>query len=301
MLKGDSKFTHIKGCSEQIEHPFLYILIVFPQLSEFYDIIPVSVKRKGDYMKALGSIPHSVPVEKILQSIGENILLADKSYNIVWMNPAAVSLLSQVAPLFGLETVEEIIGMNMASFHKSPSRQGNIMNSLTTTHRARIHIKEKFVADIIVTPVFSEEEIKAYIVMLMDVTTTSEEEERREGLIKVLSIPIMRIWDNTIAIPLFGEFDLDRGELLLNRVLNNTVDNRIQYVLVDVSGLSEWNNETGSYIKKLGDSLKLIGAECYIAGMTPEAAISFSGFDFNYLTFSNIQSGLLHVLENERN
>jgi rsbT co-antagonist protein RsbR len=273
----------------------------FQNLPDDYDILPVSVLRKGDYMKALGSLPKSVPAADILQSIGENILIADKSYNVVWMNPAAASLLSHVAPLFGVESVEEIIGMNMSTFHKAPSRQENIMQNLTSTHRARIHIKDKFVADIIITPVFSDKEIKAYIVMLMDVTTMAEEERRREGLIKALSVPIMRIWDNAIAIPLFGDFDLDRGELLLNRVLQNTVENRIHYVLVDVSGLTQWNTETGSYIKKLGDSLKLIGAECYIAGMTPEAAMSFSAFNFNYPTFSNIQSGLIHVLEKERN
>lgn len=250
-------------------------------------------------MKALGSLPNTVPAENILESIGENILIADTSYNVVWMNPSAANLLSHIVPLFGLEKVEDILGLNMSFFHITPSRQENIMSSLTSTHRARIHIKDTFVADIIITPVRSDNEIHAYIVMLMDVTTTAEEEWRKERLIKALSVPIMQIWDSAIAIPLFGDFDLDRGELLLNRVLQYTVEHRIKYVLVDVSGLTEWNNETGSYIKKLGDTVRIIGAECYIAGISPEAAISFSQFDFNYPTFASIQTGLLKVLENE--
>lgn len=251
-------------------------------------------------MKALGSLPNTVPAANILESIGENILIADTSYNVVWMNPSAANLLSHIVPLFGIEKVENVLGLNMSIFHKTPSRQENIMKSLTSTHRARIHIKDTFVADIIITPVITNNEIQAYIVMLMDVTTTAEEEGRKERQIKALSVPIMKIWDSTIAIPLFGDFDFDRGELLLNRVLQNTVENRIKYVLVDVSGVTEWNSETGSYIKKLGDTLRIIGAECYIAGLSPEAAISFSEYDFNYTTFTSIQTGLLKVLENEK-
>ena len=250
-------------------------------------------------MKALGSLPDIVPAANILESIGENILIADLNYNVVWINPIAAKLLSQVAPLFGLEKAEDVIGKNMSFFHKAPARQEYIMDTLTTTHKARIHIKEKFVTDIIITPVYAEHDIKAYIVMLMDVTTMAEEESRRDRQIKALSVPIMRIWNSAIAIPLFGDFDLDRGELLLTRVLQNAVDNRIRHVLVDVSGLTHWNAETGSYIKKLGDTLGMIGTECYIAGISPEAAMSFSAFDFKYPTFASIQDGLIHVLEKE--
>lgn len=250
-------------------------------------------------MKALGALPEAVPAVKILESIGENILIADTHFNIIWINPVASTLLAHAVPLYGLNSVEEVIGLNMSFFHKTPAHQQAIMDQLTSTHRARIHIKGKFVADIIVTPVMDEKVIKAYIVMLMDVTTTSEEEKRRDLQIKALSVPIMQIWDSTIAIPLLGGFDLDRGELLLSRVLENAVTNRIRHVLVDVSGLNDWNNETGAYIKKLGDTLRVIGAKCYIAGISPEAAISFLAFNFTFPTFTSIQSGLIHVMEND--
>lgn len=250
-------------------------------------------------MKAIGALPENVSAVKILESIGENILLADTHFNIIWINPVAASLLSQVAPLYGIENVEKLIGLNMSFFHKAPQRQQAIMEQLHSTHRARIHIKGKFVTDIIVTPVKEDEGIKAYIVMLMDVTTTSDEEKRKEKQIKALSVPIMQVWENTIAIPLFGEFDLERGELLLSRVLQYVVKNRISYVLVDLGGLSDWNTETGAYIKKLGDSLRIIGAECFIAGIAPEAAVSFTAFDFNYPTFTSIKNGLVHVMRKE--
>ncbi|HAQ07215.1 MAG TPA: RsbR, positive regulator of sigma-B, partial [Bacillus bacterium] len=46
-------------------------------------------------MKALGSLPDIVPAANILESIGENILIADLNYNVVWINPIAAKLLSQ--------------------------------------------------------------------------------------------------------------------------------------------------------------------------------------------------------------
>lgn len=251
-------------------------------------------------MKNLGSLPENIPALNILDSLGENIIVSDKQYDIVWVNVKAASLLSQVVPLFGINDVSQIIGMNMSRFHKDPSRQEKIMGKLTGTHRARITIKNHFVADIIVNPVYSNEEIIGYVALLQDVTTKAEEEKRKEQLIQDLSIPILKVWDSTIAIPLFGSFDIDRGELLLSRVLDSCTSNGNQYVLIDVSGLTEYNAETAAYIKKLYDTLRLVGAECIIVGISSELAVKFSEHKFTFSTFATAQQGLEFILNSRK-
>lgn len=69
--------------------------------------------------------------------------------------------MTDLAPLFGLVSAEEMIGLNMGTFHQAPSYQLKIMNELTEIHKARITIREKFAADIVITPI--KNEIDGYV------------------------------------------------------------------------------------------------------------------------------------------
>ncbi|WML47965.1 RsbR, positive regulator of sigma-B [Neobacillus sp. PS3-34] len=250
-------------------------------------------------MKSHGHLPEAIPSLNILENMGENIIVADINYNIVWVNKKASSLLAKIVPLFGLDDISDMIGLNMSHFHKNPERQERIMEHLTGTHKARITIKDQFVADIIVNTIYNNDQITGYVALLQDVTTKAEEENRKEQMIDALSVPILKIWHKTIAIPLFGGFDMDRGELLVTRVLETCTKNRIQFVLVDLSGLTEYREETASYIKKLCDTLRLIGAECIIVGISADLAVNFAGSSFNSPTFSTSQQGLQYILKIE--
>lgn len=115
---------------------------------------------------------------KILGAIGENIIVADVDYNIVWMNPHAEKLLKKIIPLFNIDSVGDLIGTNMNHFHRNPDYQINIMNNLTETYNSRINIKDTYIADIIINPIKDNATIVGYVVMLMDVTTKVQEEKR---------------------------------------------------------------------------------------------------------------------------
>ncbi|WP_257967929.1 hypothetical protein [Peribacillus deserti] len=156
------------------------------------------------------------------------------------MNSRAKQLFSIIAPLFGLSDANEIIGLNMNHFHKRPQHQNKIMETMSEGHRARITIKDQFVGDIVITPIKNEESvIEGYVVMLMDVTTKAEEERKKEHLIHALSIPMIRIWKKTIALPLIGEFDLDRGDRLISSVLQECASDANQSADPETNRLSE--------------------------------------------------------------
>lgn len=251
-------------------------------------------------MTAIGTIPTNISLLNALDHIGETIMIADNSYTIRWMNTEACRLLSEVAPLYGIEDCEEIIGMNMDRFHKFPERQKQTMSKLTGVHRARINILNKFVTDIVVTPIKNDEDgIEGYIVMLMDVTTQAEEQQRAEKLIKELSIPMLHIWDKTIALPLIGEFDKTRSDQLIATVLTECADKRIEYVLVDLSGITEFENQIRYQIQMMADSLGLIGTSCILVGISPELAMSIVQLESNTPTFSSAYSGLRYIMEKQ--
>jgi len=252
-------------------------------------------------MAAIGIIPDNISLLTALDNIGETIMIADNAYTIRWMNSEACRLLTEVAPLYGFENCEEMIGMSMDAFHSHPERQREMMDKLTKTHRARINIQNEFVTDIVVTPVKDDDDrISGYIVMLMDVTTQAEEQKRNERLIKELSIPILHIWDKTIALPLIGEFDKYRSDELIAAVLMECAEKRIEYVLVDLSGITEFESQIRYQIQMMTDSLKLIGTDCILVGISPKLAMSIVALESRTRTFSTAYAGLKHIIEQQR-
>ncbi|WP_408009119.1 STAS domain-containing protein [Pseudalkalibacillus sp. A8] len=171
-----------------------------------------------------------------------------------------------------------------------------MMKQLSDTHRARINIRDQFVADIIVTPIKNESgKIDGYVVKLMDVTTKAEEEIRKDKLIEELSTLIIKIWDKTIAIPLIGAFDQERSEHLTSFVLNECAEEGVQYALIDLSGLNSFDESVS--IKSKNECLWLIGTECIIVGITSKLAMSFGLIKNDIATFRNAHDGLEYMIK----
>lgn len=249
-------------------------------------------------MNEVGAIPHDISILTVLNSIGENIIIADKQFHVRWMNNNASKLLTEVAPLFNESSSQDFIGKSMDFFHKKPENQQRLMKTLEGTLRSRITIRDRFVTDIVVTPIKEDiKGIEGYVVMLMDVTTKAEEEKEKEKLIKALSIPILHVWKNTIALPLIGEFDSERADLLISSVLMECSANRIENVLIDLGGLGNFNNEVRFHIQKLYDCLNLIGAKCILVGIKPSLAISMGAFDRDIPTYQTTYAGLEAIIE----
>ncbi|KAB7705991.1 PAS domain-containing protein [Bacillus aerolatus] len=252
-------------------------------------------------MNSIGQIPSNISLFQALDSIGENIIIADKDYNICWMNSHAVKLLSAVAPLYGLPGAEDIIGQNMSTFHAQPEVQQKIMDELTSGHQARITIRDLYAADIVITPIRNDDhDLVGYVVILMDVTTKAEEEKKNEKLIQALSVPILKIWKKTIALPLIGEIDAERANRLISSVLKECAAHGIQFALIDLSGLYSFDEEIREHLQRLNDCLNLIGTECIIVGITPELAMSIGVLNINVRTFNTPHAGLEYVLNRQK-
>ncbi len=249
-------------------------------------------------MSAIGKIPENILLLNALDVIGETIIIADSSYIIRWMNSEACRLLNEVAPLYGMTDCEAMIGKSMDAFHENPQHQKQIMKKLTETHRTRITIRNQVMADIVVTPIMgNSSEPEGYIVMLMDVTMQAEEQERSAKLIKKLSIPILNIWDKTIALPLIGDFDRSRTDQLIATVLMECSEKKIEYVLIDLSGITEFENQVRYQIQMMNDTLNLIGASCILVGISPKLAMSIIQLDSKTPIFSTAHEGLKHIMQ----
>jgi len=248
---------------------------------------------------SIGKLPENISLLHALDSIGENIIVADLEYNIAWMNSHATALFSNIVPLFNIGEVKDLLGMNMGRFHQYPAYQERIMSELTEVHRARINIRIFLVADIVVTPIKNDtNNIEGYIVMLLDVTTKVEEDKKKDNLIKGLSVPIIHIWDKTITLPLVGEFTRQRGKDMISSVLKECSSNNIEYVLINLKGLIEFDEGVQSSIKELNDCLQLMGTECLLVEITPKLAMIFGEINKSIRTFSTSHVAIKYIINN---
>lgn len=248
-------------------------------------------------MKSIGTIPPYINGEFILEAIGENIILADRQYNVVWMNPAAVRLLSQITSSYGIEKVEDLIGINMSHFHRKPEYQAKLMEELEESHRARIHIKDKVVTDIVINPIRNKAgDITGYVVMLMDVTSKVEEEKKRERLIHELSVPFLHIWDNALALPLTGSLNMERFDLILTKLLEECQKQRAYFAVIDLSGISEWHEQFSYQLDRMITGLAMMGTDCLMVGVRPDLARQLSEFATKVPTFSTMKAATQHII-----
>ncbi|SHN18573.1 hypothetical protein [Gracilibacillus kekensis] len=249
-------------------------------------------------MTSIGTLSSFSDAKKILEAIGENIIVADVNYNIVWINPKAVNLLTKVISFFDVEKVEDIIGINMSHFHRNPDYQKKIMDNLLDTHSSRINIKNEYVADIIINPIKSDKTIVGYVVMLMDVTTVVEEEQRKEEIIQELSAPILHVWDNTLAIPILGIVDKSRFKIILKKLIKQCEQEDTEYVIIDFSGIKKWNKELPNKINEMSSCLSLMGIEAFMVGVKPELAQSLAiekGL-YNVPKFGTSKEAIKHII-----
>ena len=244
----------------------------------------------------IGKLPPNLSLLHTLDSIAENIIVASPSFDLLWMNQYSVNLFSELVDLYHLTSVEDFIGLNMNHFHKHPHKQEKIMRQLKEPHRARITIGH-IVTDTIITPIQCEnEKCQGYIVMLVDVTTRAEECEKREKLLQSLEVPIIHIWDKTIALPLIGEINHERAEHLITKVLKKCSEANIAYVLVDVSGMTGFQEDAAEHIQKLHDALRLMGTTCIMVGVTPKLALSIWKIGLQIKTYQDAHAGLRYIL-----
>lgn len=250
-------------------------------------------------MKGIGHFPFELNSQLMLEGIQETIMVADLDYRIQWLNSTAVKQLGPLFKLYGVTQPENAIGMSMDMFHTSPAHQQRLMSALETTHRARITIKDQYVAETIIHPIYEDGEKRGYLLMLLDVTTQANAEKEREKIIEELSTPILKIWDSVLAVPIVGKIDELRGKKLTEKVLEECVKERARHFLIDLSSLKEMNDHIAYHINNIHEALRLIGTKCVIVGISAEMALSLVNYDYHWKTFASVRQSIAYILKEE--
>ncbi len=87
-----------------------------------------------------------------------------------------------------------------------------------------------------------------------------------------LSTPVVKVWDQIIAIPLIGTLDSGRAQVVTENLLQEIVKTSSGIVIIDITGVPTVDTLVAQHLIKTVAAARLMGAECIISGIRPQIA-----------------------------
>jgi rsbT co-antagonist protein RsbR len=116
--------------------------------------------------------------------------------------------------------------------------------------------------------------------------TREEIISRQQQEMVELSTPVVRLWDNILALPLIGTLDSSRTQIVMQNLLEAIVQTRSDYAIIDITGVPVVDTLVAQHLLKTVAAARLMGADCLISGIRPQIAqtIIHLGVDLSDVT-----------------
>jgi len=109
---------------------------------------------------------------------------------------------------------------------------------------------------------------------------------RQQKELLELSTPVVRLWENILALPLIGTLDSARTQVVMQNLLDAIVQTRSDYAIIDITGVPVVDTLVAQHLLKTVAAARLMGADCLISGIRPQIAqtIIHLGVDLSEVT-----------------
>lgn len=103
------------------------------------------------------------------------------------------------------------------------------------------------------------------------------ENQQQRAALRELSVPILRVGNGTLVMPLVGALDDERISSAQQRALNSVEQLDAKRLLLDISGVPIVDSQVAQGIVTIVQALRLLGAEAILVGVRPEVAQAIVG------------------------
>ncbi len=100
----------------------------------------------------------------------------------------------------------------------------------------------------------------------------THELKEKQALIRRLSTPLIQVWDGVLVIPLIGDLDTSRAQVLTENTLHAVSERGASVVIIDVTGVSKFDSKSSGHLLRTVAAAGLLGARCLLAGVSPRIA-----------------------------
>jgi anti-anti-sigma regulatory factor len=124
---------------------------------------------------------------------------------------------------------------------------------------------------------------------------------QREAL-SALAAPVIRVWESVLVVPLIGEIDALRADVIREKVLQAVVATRARVVLVEITGLGVVDEQVASEVLRLVGCVRLLGSSAMLVGVSAAAALVLTNLDVHMdelPSFTSLHDALRSVIEED--
>ena len=87
-----------------------------------------------------------------------------------------------------------------------------------------------------------------------------------------LSTPVVKIWEQIVAVPLIGTLDSARTQTVMENLLQEIVNVSATVAIIDINGVPTVDTLVAQHLIKTVSAARLMGTECIISGIRPQIA-----------------------------
>jgi rsbT co-antagonist protein RsbR len=119
--------------------------------------------------------------------------------------------------------------------------------------------------------------------------------QAQRAVIQQLGVPIIPLGGGRLLVPLVGELDPERMDLITDRVVQAAVSGSARLLVLDITGVPFLDAATVAELSSVIHALRLVGAQAVLVGINPEVAQSLvaSGMDVASLpVFATLEQAL---------
>jgi rsbT co-antagonist protein RsbR len=95
---------------------------------------------------------------------------------------------------------------------------------------------------------------------------------RQQEELLELSTPVVRLWENVVAVPLIGTLDSARTQVVMENLLQEIVNLGAAIAIIDITGVPTVDTLVAQHLLKAVAAARLMGADCIISGIRPQIA-----------------------------
>jgi rsbT co-antagonist protein RsbR len=109
---------------------------------------------------------------------------------------------------------------------------------------------------------------------------------RQQRELLELSTPVVALWDDVLALPIFGTLDSGRTQVVMESLLEKIVETGASTAIIDITGVPTVDTLVAQHLMKTVAAARLMGADCIISGIRPQIAqtIVHLGVDLSAVT-----------------
>jgi rsbT co-antagonist protein RsbR len=95
---------------------------------------------------------------------------------------------------------------------------------------------------------------------------------RQQQELMELSTPVVKLWDDILALPIIGTLDSARTQVVMESLLQTVVSTNSKFAIIDITGVPTVDTLVAQHLLKTITAARLMGAECIISGVRPQIA-----------------------------